>query len=141
MRHVYHGRPQADPLDRRAPWSENSRVSTETSKHIVIALLAAALGGCQATPEPNPDKPATTPAGEDQAPKAPVKPVTMGDPPKPPPDPLGGKFTLDDAVKGLPAGKQIVATIETSLGTLTCNLLDDKAPITVANFVGLARGV
>jgi peptidyl-prolyl cis-trans isomerase A (cyclophilin A) len=58
-----------------------------------------------------------------------------------PDDPLAGKFTVDDATKGLPAGKQIVATIETSLGKLECKLFDDKAPITVANFVGLARGV
>jgi peptidyl-prolyl cis-trans isomerase A (cyclophilin A) len=56
-------------------------------------------------------------------------------------DPVKGKFTLDDATKGLPPGKQIVATIETSLGKLECKLFDDKAPITVANFVGLARGL
>lgn len=56
-------------------------------------------------------------------------------------DPLKGKFTLDDATKGLPAGKQLIATIETSMGSLECKLFDDKAPITVANFVGLARGV
>jgi peptidyl-prolyl cis-trans isomerase A (cyclophilin A) len=109
-------------------------VSTEIVKSgPIVLLLAAALGGCQAPPEPNPDKPATNPAHEEQTPvKAPARPG---------PDPLGGKFTLDDATKGLPAGKQLVATIETSQGSLTCNLLDDKAPITVANFVGLARGV
>jgi peptidyl-prolyl cis-trans isomerase A (cyclophilin A) len=32
------------------------------------------------------------------------------------------------------------ATIETSMGTITCELRPDKAPITVANFVGLATG-
>ncbi len=58
-----------------------------------------------------------------------------------PDDPLKGKFTLEDATKGLPPGKQLVATIETSMGKLECKLFDDKAPITVANFVGLARGV
>ena len=42
------------------------------------------------------------------------------------------------ATKGLPAGKQIVATIETSMGSLECTLFDDKAPITVANWLGLA---
>lgn len=56
-------------------------------------------------------------------------------------DPLKGQWTLDDATKGLPPGKQIVATIDTSLGKLVCKLYDDKAPITVANFVGLARGL
>jgi peptidyl-prolyl cis-trans isomerase A (cyclophilin A) len=58
------------------------------------------------------------------------------------PDPRGGKFALKDAVAGLPGGKApLVATIRTSMGTLYCDLYDDKAPITVANFVGLARGV
>jgi len=56
-------------------------------------------------------------------------------------DPLKGKWTLDDATKGLPPGKDLIATIETDLGSLECKLFADKAPITVANFVGLARGV
>ena len=57
------------------------------------------------------------------------------------PDPLGGKFTLEDATKGLPAKGKLVAEIKTAQGTLSCELYDDKAPITVANFVGLARGL
>ncbi|MDI3289082.1 peptidylprolyl isomerase [Polyangium sp. 15x6] len=56
-------------------------------------------------------------------------------------DPVKGKWTLADATKGLPAGKSLVATIETDQGNLECTLFEDKAPITVANFVGLARGV
>jgi peptidyl-prolyl cis-trans isomerase A (cyclophilin A) len=62
---------------------------------------------------------------------------------EPPPDPAGGKFTLEQATKGLPgpAGAPLVATIETSMGKFTCELYDKQAPITVANFVGLARGV
>jgi peptidyl-prolyl cis-trans isomerase A (cyclophilin A) len=58
-------------------------------------------------------------------------------------DPAGGKFTLEQATKGLPgpATAPLVATIETSKGKLTCELFDKQAPITVANFVGLARGV
>ncbi|MBI5516025.1 MAG: peptidylprolyl isomerase [Deltaproteobacteria bacterium] len=35
----------------------------------------------------------------------------------------------------------MVAELETSLGTFTCSLLSEQAPTTVANFVGLARGV
>ncbi|HEY6726911.1 MAG TPA: peptidylprolyl isomerase, partial [Polyangiaceae bacterium] len=56
-------------------------------------------------------------------------------------DPLGGKFTLEDATKGLPAKGKLVAEIKTAQGTLSCELYDDKAPNTVANFVGLARGL
>ncbi len=58
-----------------------------------------------------------------------------------PDDPVKGKWTLADATKGLPEGKALIATIETDMGTMECKLFDDKAPITVANFVGLARGL
>jgi peptidyl-prolyl cis-trans isomerase A (cyclophilin A) len=59
-----------------------------------------------------------------------------------PGDPVKGKFGMDDALKGLPgAGKQLFADIDTSMGALQCELWPDKAPLTVANFVGLARGV
>jgi peptidyl-prolyl cis-trans isomerase A (cyclophilin A) len=58
-----------------------------------------------------------------------------------PDDPIKGKWSIEDATKGLPAGKTIIATIETDLGRLECKMFDDKAPITVANFVGLARGL
>jgi peptidyl-prolyl cis-trans isomerase A (cyclophilin A) len=128
-----------------------------------IALLAlVALAACQtATPEPTPDRAAAAAGGDNnntsntgdnrtklQSPEA----------PKPPPsrrvfgrpaasvvpstdDPLKGVFSLEDATKDLPPGKQILATIDTSLGKIECKLFDDKAPITVANFVGLARGI
>jgi peptidyl-prolyl cis-trans isomerase A (cyclophilin A) len=58
-------------------------------------------------------------------------------------DPMAGKFTLEQATKGLPgpATAPLVATIETSKGKFTCELYDKQAPVTVANFVGLARGV
>ena len=56
-------------------------------------------------------------------------------------DPLKGKWTLEDATKGLPAGKSLTATIETDMGNIECKLFDDKAPITVANFIGLSRGI
>jgi peptidyl-prolyl cis-trans isomerase A (cyclophilin A) len=56
-------------------------------------------------------------------------------------DPAKGNFTLEQATKGLPGSGPVSAKIETSLGTFTCELYDKQAPITVANFVGLARGV
>ncbi len=135
---------------------------------IALALSASlALAACKASPaEPTPDKPSPTtpsmPAG-DQGAKANrggdhTPSGTTPEPPRSPPrrkvvarptasvepapdDPLKGKFTLEDATKGLPPGKQLLATIETSMGKIECKLFDDKAPITVANFVGLARGV
>ena len=56
-------------------------------------------------------------------------------------DPLHGQWSLGEATAGLPAGDQLRATIRTSLGELQCTLWPDRAPITVANFVGLARGL
>lgn len=48
---------------------------------------------------------------------------------------------LAEYTKDLPgSGDKLMATIETSLGTLHCELFGDKAPMTVANFVGLATG-
>lgn len=55
-------------------------------------------------------------------------------------DPKNGNFSLADATADLPGNGPIVATIDTSQGMLSCRLYDDKAPVTVANFIGLARG-
>lgn len=56
-------------------------------------------------------------------------------------DPEAGDFTLDEALAELPQGPgPLRAIIETDLGTITCELFPNDAPIGVANFVGLARG-
>jgi peptidyl-prolyl cis-trans isomerase A (cyclophilin A) len=47
---------------------------------------------------------------------------------------------LAEATRDLKGSGALVATIDTSKGKLTCNLYEDKAPLTVANFVGLATG-
>ena len=59
------------------------------------------------------------------------------------PDPAGGNFTLEQATKGLsgPATAPLMATIETSKGKFSCGFYEQQAPIAVANFVGLARGI
>jgi peptidyl-prolyl cis-trans isomerase A (cyclophilin A) len=41
---------------------------------------------------------------------------------------------------GVVPGKTLMVDLQTSMGTLTCTLFWDKAPVTVANFVALARG-
>jgi peptidyl-prolyl cis-trans isomerase A (cyclophilin A) len=48
---------------------------------------------------------------------------------------------LDGYIRDLPGEGPLTTTIETSQGTLHCTLLPDAAPMTVANFVGLARGL
>lgn len=57
------------------------------------------------------------------------------------PDPEAGEFTLEEAVAGMPIDGQLVAEIGTDLGTLFCDLYADRTPRTVANFIGLARGL
>ena len=55
---------------------------------------------------------------------------------------LQDAFTLEEATRGLsPPKGTLHATIVTGFGDLECDLFDDKAPLTVANFVGLARGL
>jgi peptidyl-prolyl cis-trans isomerase A (cyclophilin A) len=56
------------------------------------------------------------------------------------PDPHEGSFTLEEAVEGLPIDGELVAEINTDLGTIFCDLHADRVPNTVANFIGLARG-
>ena len=48
---------------------------------------------------------------------------------------------LAEYTKGLPGkGDKLLARFETSKGVINCELFPDKAPMTVANFVGLATG-
>ena len=122
---------------------------------LVPALLCAVVvTGCKASPpEPSPDPNRSTESAKKAAEdareasslkpasgkkKIKAKPVAAVKPS--PDDPVKGDWPLDEATKGLTKGK-LSASIETDLGTLTCSLFDDKAPITVANFVGLARGL
>lgn len=56
-------------------------------------------------------------------------------------DPEQGNFTLAEALVELPEGSgPLRAIIDTDLGTLSCTMHVDEAPIGVANFIGLARG-
>jgi peptidyl-prolyl cis-trans isomerase A (cyclophilin A) len=47
---------------------------------------------------------------------------------------------LEKYTKGIPGQGDLIATFTTNVGTVKCKLLTDKAPMTVANFVGLATG-
>ena len=57
------------------------------------------------------------------------------------PDPESGEFTLEEAVVGLPIDGSLILELGTTFGTVLCELYADRAPNTVANFVGLARGL
>jgi peptidyl-prolyl cis-trans isomerase A (cyclophilin A) len=93
-----------------------------------LSLLLALTAACDAGVPP--PKPAPPPA--------PLKPIDA--PPldrtvRPP-----TRADLDVYLKAIPGPGDVVATIQTSEGTLHCDLFPDRAPITVANFIGLAMG-
>jgi peptidyl-prolyl cis-trans isomerase A (cyclophilin A) len=110
------------------------------SKLVALSLLTLAVG-CE---HKSKDNKAAPPSGS-----AAVKPDPVVK------DPGGGKTaepSTDQEVKA-PAGDDLArytkdltgtgpltATIETSMGAIHCELFADRAPITVANFVGLATG-
>ena len=56
------------------------------------------------------------------------------------PDPHNGSFTIEEAVEGLGTDGTLIAEINTTFGTVLCDLYTEETPNTVANFVGLARG-
>jgi peptidyl-prolyl cis-trans isomerase A (cyclophilin A) len=113
---------------------------------LFVGVFAAGAVACQRRTPPEPESkqaPTSQPAAVTSAatPSAPaVKPPKPTAKLSPPDDPTGGVFSLDDAAAGLTGTGPLRATIETDLGTLDCELYDKDAPVTVANFVGLARG-
>ena len=132
--------------------------TTRTPLLVGFALATLAIACESSSPEPAPaagdfksttaaqsakpggdkphEKPKPTPPPKKKVSAKPTAPIKVSDD-----DPIKGKWSMEDATKGLPPGREITASIETSLGTLECQLWGDKAPITVANFVGLARGI
>ena len=105
---------------------------------LLIPLLAAGCehktGGDRKTPRPTgstPEPSDTSPAGR----KATVGGGGGGDVREP------TAQDLAEYTKDLPgSGDKLMAAIETPMGTINCELFADKAPATVANFIGLATG-
>ena len=98
---------------------------------------------------PSPSQPRNPPPTKPSEPTArAVPPSTAGAVPEAPEtlvkeggdDPLAGKWSLKDATKDFPGTGTLVAAIDTAAGKIECKLLADKAPNTVANFIGLATG-
>ncbi len=50
-------------------------------------------------------------------------------------------LSLEEALRGIEGSGVLVAEIETTRGTFRCRLFPDEAPLAVANFMGLARGL
>jgi len=92
-----------------------------------MVLASVAALACHSKP----DEPRSRDRAKPQ--DTPAEPKVVG-------DPMKGRFTLQQATAGLGGQGELTATIETDAGSLECELFADRAPITVANFVGLARG-
>jgi peptidyl-prolyl cis-trans isomerase A (cyclophilin A) len=106
-----------------------------------VALLAA----CEHRKKEAPAAPAGDTAGSAAAPTPPPAAPPAGsaaEPAKPAADEVRAPTAADLAEysKDLPGDGPLTATIETNMGTFHCELYGDKAPMTVANFVGLATG-
>jgi peptidyl-prolyl cis-trans isomerase A (cyclophilin A) len=117
-----------------APPEPESRRDPENNAAAAQTAAPAPTPTPTPTPTPAPTPPAPAESASAQTMHVATVPVAPG-------DPANGKFTMDDATKGLPPGNKLVAELKTDKGTLSCELWPDKAPITVANFVGLARGL
>jgi peptidyl-prolyl cis-trans isomerase A (cyclophilin A) len=142
-------------------------VKPATQLHLVLGAAAFVLVACQPTPlelakapiEAPTEAPTSRDAGAAQAGQASDTASEPSSKPKEPrergrsdeellaimngatdKDPLKGHFTMADATSGIPGQGPLVAQIHTSMGDLRCDLDATRAPITVANFVGLARG-
>lgn len=124
--------------------SVSSAAATTATAQTATADPAASASGSAA-----PTTVLTTPPGSSSAPvaqavgSAALSAKSPEAAPSAPPgtDPAQGRFTLEEAVKGLPKAGKLFAEIQTDAGKLKCELFEDKAPLTVANFVGLARGL
>jgi peptidyl-prolyl cis-trans isomerase A (cyclophilin A) len=95
-----------------------------------LLALALAVSGGSAWAQ---SQPATAPAADSsQAPQATAPPSSADALPDAP------STTSDAKPPVVPTGPTVV--IDTTMGRLTCRLYDKQAPVTVANFIGLAEG-
>ena len=118
-----------------------------------LSLLAVSLGGAIALTSCSSTKTSDTVVPVEAGP-TPTTDALAGctrDPGAPAPtfdtksatDPIGGadKFTIALAMAGFPAGNgKLTALISTEKSSIKCELAEAAAPLSVANFVGLARG-
>lgn len=113
----------------------------------LVGLLAVAGAGCEHKNK-NDDRKTMPPTAPKATGYGDTKGAAAGDQVPAVAQPAGDTSTVraptagDLAVyiKDIPGTGPLMARIETTKGTLNCELYGDKVPMTVANFVGLATG-
>jgi peptidyl-prolyl cis-trans isomerase A (cyclophilin A) len=114
-------------------------------------LLATLVVGCKNSKKeeaaPVPEKPPAAVTGAKPADDMKPEPVAKAPEPAATAPAAGGgevrapvAADLAEYTKDITGTGPLTATIETNLGAFHCELFGDKAPATVANFVGLATG-
>ena len=106
-----------------------------------VLLLTLAVG-CEHKPKTSESAPPSPPKN-DQGGQTPPSQAKTPEQPAPSPDdgvrpPVAADFA--EYAKDLPGNGKLVATFDTSMGAIHCELYGDKTPMTVANFIGLATG-
>ena len=132
------------------PSSVASRLALPLALSLSLGLLAV---GCKKEQPPVAVEPATPPAPPPPAePAKPAEPTPPASPEVPGAGAEAAKPTGDEVraptaadlpeyLKDIKGKGPLKAIFETTQGKLTCELFEKKVPMTVANFVGLARGL
>ena len=115
---------------------KSEKPATPATQTASSALTASSAGAASSAGVGGSAAAAASPSPAVKIPARPVATVPVAEG-----DPLKGVWSLDEAAKGLAKEGTLLALIDTEKGKLECELWPDKAPITVANFVGLARGL
>jgi len=106
-------------------------------KALVCASVLALTVGCKKVKAPEaPEAPEENASGSAPARTGPDKPE---DAKKPTVASDLARFT--EGIEGKGDGTKLYAKIRTSMGEFNCHLYEKRSPLTVANFVGLARGM
>ncbi len=116
---------------------------TDLRLHAVLLSTLAFATGCEHKSKTSETPPPTGQQGEKTPPTRPAEPPPQANATPPAAqDEVRAPVAADLAeyIKDIQGTGKLVATFETSMGTIHCELFGEKAPMTVANFVGLATG-
>jgi peptidyl-prolyl cis-trans isomerase A (cyclophilin A) len=116
---------------------------------LTLSLGVLAAGCKKEQPAAEPPAPPTPPPAEPAKPAEPTPPTEPAVPSagaeaaKPAGDEVRAPTAADlpEYLKDIKGKGPLKAVFETTQGKLTCELFEKKVPMTVANFVGLARGL